>query len=589
VKIPAGITAKFATRRIRILWIVMGALLLVSVAPLWLYHRHVLRLSEDKLEDTERVQQQESARAIAGEILQFQSNLREELTTQRQFMALTGWIEDVEDPSHAPQVSRLLQSIVESSPDIIYVTAVGRQARGESAGSIRVDRDPFVDATLKRAFTASIQEVNFVSEPFAVEPDNRPALVMSVPLLSDGNFTGMLAAVVSLDRVVARLRDVSTHDRVFFIVDVHGRIVAHTDTTEMIPGMDVSKNSLVVSKFEELPQDLRTTATVVFDEKEKGHDVEMIGTYSTIPALQWAVIAQRSMEQARVDAGVKDLTSEALRFVMGATFVALLFGYLFALGITQPIHSLVMSTRAISRAEFHERVDVTGAAEISELADTFNHMASDIERHVENLKQAATENHELFVGSIRMLSAAIDEKDPYTQGHSGRVAKYASLIAEQLGLNPEEIDRLRIAALLHDVGKIGIDDRVLKKPGRLTDEEYALMKQHTIKGANIMRPLTKLKDVLPGIELHHERMDGKGYPHGLTANDIPLMARIISVADTFDAITTNRPYQSAMDMDFAVERIRALADTNFDPNVVVALEAAIQAGKLRLNPTLVEV
>jgi len=334
VKISAKVTAKFATRRIRVLWMVMGTLLLVSVAPLWLYHRHVLRLSEGKLEDTERVQQQESARAIAGEILQFQSNLREQLTTQRQFMALTGWSEDVEDASHAPQVSRLLQSIVEGSPDIIYVTAVGRQARGESAGSNRVDRDPFVDATLKRAFTASTQEVNFVSEPFAVEPDNRPALVMSVPLFSDGKFTGMLAAVVSLDRVVARLRDVSTHDRVFFIVDVHRRIVAHTDSTEMISGMDASKNSLVVSKFEELPQDLRTTGTVVFDEKEKGHDVEMIGTYSTIPALQWAVIAQRSMEQARVDAGVKDLTAEALRCVMGATFVALLFGCLFAFGIT---------------------------------------------------------------------------------------------------------------------------------------------------------------------------------------------------------------------------------------------------------------
>jgi putative nucleotidyltransferase with HDIG domain len=585
VKIPT----QLGTRRVKILWIVMGALLLVSVAPLWLYHRHVLRLSEDKLEDTERVQQQESARAIAGEILQFQGHLREELITQRQFMALTGWIEDVEDSSHAPQVSRLLQSIVEGSPDIIYVTAVGRQARGESAGSIRADQDPFVDATLKRAFTASIQEVNFVSEPFALQPNNRPALVMSVPLFADGKFTGMLAAVVSLDRVVARLRDVSTHDRVFFIVDVHGRIVAHTNTAEMIPGMDVSRNSLVVSKFEELPQDLRTTATVVFDEKEKDHSVEMIGTYSTIPALQWAVIAQRSMEQARVDAGVKDLTAEALRFVMGATFVALLFGYLFALGITQPIHSLVVSTRAISRAEFHERVEVTGAAEISELAETFNNMANDIERHVEHLKQAATENKELFLGSIRMLSAAIDEKDPYTQGHSGRVAKYASIMGEHLGLNAEELDRLRISALLHDVGKIGIDDRVLKKPGRLTDDEYALMKQHTIKGANIMRPLSQLKDVLPGIELHHERLDGKGYPYGLSGDDIPLMARIISVADTFDAITTNRPYQSAMDMDYAVERIRSLAESSFDPIVVAALENAIHAGKLRLNPTLVEV
>jgi HD-GYP domain-containing protein (c-di-GMP phosphodiesterase class II) len=258
-------------------------------------------------------------------------------------------------------------------------------------------------------------------------------------------------------------------------------------------------------------------------------------------------------------------------------------------GITRPIRGLVESVRAISRAEFHERVVVSGTAEISELAETFNNMAGDIEEYVERLQQAATENRELFLGSIRMLAAAIDEKDPYTRGHSGRVAKYALILGDGLGLNAEDLDRLRISALLHDVGKIGVDDRVLKKPGKLTDEEFDLMKQHPVKGANIMRPVAQLKDMLPGIELHHERMDGGGYPYGLQGDSIPMMARIIAVADTFDAITTNRPYQSAMDVDFALERIRSLAVTKFDPNVVTALETAIAAGRLRLSATLVEV
>jgi putative nucleotidyltransferase with HDIG domain len=249
----------------------------------------------------------------------------------------------------------------------------------------------------------------------------------------------------------------------------------------------------------------------------------------------------------------------------------------------------VFSTRAISRAEFHERVEVRGAAEIRELADTFNHMAGDIERYVERLKQAAAENRDLFLGSIRMLAAAIDEKDPYTRGHSGRVAKYSMIIGEYLQLTSEDLDRLRISALLHDVGKIGVDDRVLKKPGKLTDEEFDLMKQHTVKGANIMRPVAQLKEMLPGIELHHERLDGAGYPYGLAAEQIPLMARIIAVADTLDAITTNRPYQSAMDLDFAMERIRSLAVSRFDPKVVAALESAVRAGRLRLTATLVEV
>ena len=129
----------------------------------------------------------------------------------------------------------------------------------------------------------------------------------------------------------------------------------------------------------------------------------------------------------------------------------------------------------------------------------------------------------------------------------------------------------------------------LKKPGALTDEEFEIMKQHPSKGANIMRPVAQLAEMLPGIELHHEHVDGRGYPYGLTAEKIPLMARIIAVADTLDAMTTNRPYQTALDLDFALSRIRQLAGTKFDPAVADALEAAVQSGKLKMNPTLVPV
>jgi putative nucleotidyltransferase with HDIG domain len=187
-----------------------------------------------------------------------------------------------------------------------------------------------------------------------------------------------------------------------------------------------------------------------------------------------------------------------------------------------------------------------------------------------------------------MLAAAIDEKDPYTRGHSDRVAKYSIMIAQQLGLPAGELEKIRISALLHDVGKIGVDDRVLKKPGALTTEEFTLMKQHPLKGANIMRPVAQLKEMLPGIELHHEHVNGGGYPHGLQGDEIPLMARIIAVADTLDAMTTNRPYQSAMDLEFAMNSILKLANTKFDAAVVDALERVVRAGKIRLAKVLVE-
>jgi HD-GYP domain-containing protein (c-di-GMP phosphodiesterase class II) len=569
----------------------MGALLVVSVTPLWLYHREALRLSEEKLQDTERVQQSEITRSLANETLEFEQNLREQLLSERQLLALTGWIQQVDEPTHAPELSRLLQDFVENNQNIMYVTAVDRQAKGQSAGSFSADHDPFVQAALKRAFTSSIQGFDSISEPFAMGQDNRPALVVSIPLLADGQFSGMFAAVVSLDRLQARLRDASVRDRTVYIVDVHGHIVAYPDTRELVPGRDVTSTSPLARQVTELPKELRATQTTNFlvPGKNKRHPVEMIGTYSTIPELSWAVIAQRSLDDARVDAGVNELTAEALQFVVGVTFMALIIGYLLAVGITRPIRDLVESTRAISRAEFHERVQVRGTAEIGELAETFNHMASDIEEYIERLKLAAEENRELFLGSIRMLAAAIDEKDPYTRGHSGRVAKYSMILGDGLGLNAEELDRLSISALLHDVGKIGVDDRVLKKPGKLTDEEFDLMKQHPSKGANIMRPVAQLKDMLPGIELHHERMDGGGYPYGLAGDQIPMMARIIAVADTLDAITTNRPYQSAMDLDFALERIRSLSVSKFDPDVVNALVSAVEVGRLRLSATLVEV
>ena len=582
---------------VRILWLVLGALLMVSVLPLGLYHRLVLQLSQDKLVDTERVQQTDLVRSLAQEIQHFESNLTDQLLSERQILDLTGLIENVEDPAAEPKVTRLLENFVESNPNtFIYLTAVGKSGRGTSAsqGNFRAEQDPFVAKALQRAFVTCLQSqqlqvTKFRSDPLALAPGNRPAFVVAVPLKDiNDNFTGMLAAVVSLDPILKRLQDASVRGRSVFIVDHNGRIVAHHDIKNFVPGADARDNALV-AQVRALPQDLRNTETKRFAETVKKRSVEMIGTYSTFPELNWAVIAQRSLDAAESDTGVDELNRQALLFASIVVLAAIVVGYFFAVGISGPIRGLAASTRAISRGEFHQRSVARGALEISELAENFNKMAADIEEFIEKLKEAAEENRELFIGSIRMLAAAIDEKDPYTRGHSGRVAKYSTLIGQQLGLSTEELDKLRISALLHDVGKIGVEDRVLKKPGALTPEEFTLMKQHTVKGANIMRPVSQLKEVLPGIELHHEHIDGRGYPYGLSGPQIPLMARIIGVADTLDAMTTNRPYQTAMDLDYAMERIRALAGTKFDSVVVNALESAVQHGKLRLSAVEVHV
>ena len=133
------------------------------------------------------------------------------------------------------------------------------------------------------------------------------------------------------------------------------------------------------------------------------------------------------------------------------------------------------------------------------------------------------------------------------------------------------------------MGKIGIEDRILKKPGALTPEEFEIMKTHTTKGATILRPVEQLRDMIPGIELHHESLDGRGYPYGLKGDAIPLMPRIITVADTFDAMTTNRPYQAAADPEYVVRIINSLANTKFDPRCVAAFTAVFQRGQLQVR------
>jgi HD-GYP domain-containing protein (c-di-GMP phosphodiesterase class II) len=161
------------------------------------------------------------------------------------------------------------------------------------------------------------------------------------------------------------------------------------------------------------------------------------------------------------------------------------------------------------------------------------------------------------------------------------VTKYSLLIAKEIGMPEEFLEIVRVSAQLHDVGKIGIEDRILKKPGALTAEEFEIMKTHTTKGANILSPVSQLKEMIPGIELHHESLDGRGYPRGLKGDEIPLLPRIIAVADTFDALTTNRPYQQAHHCDEALRIIHSISGKRLDATAVAALDAIYQRGEIR--------
>jgi HD-GYP domain-containing protein (c-di-GMP phosphodiesterase class II) len=184
-----------------------------------------------------------------------------------------------------------------------------------------------------------------------------------------------------------------------------------------------------------------------------------------------------------------------------------------------------------------------------------------------NIRLVLDSQH-LALGTLQAMSRAIDARDPYTRGHSERVARLSFEIAEILGLQETACQEIYVAGILHDVGKIGIPDRVLLKAGALTDEEYGIIKQHPEIGYRIIEQLGKLHFTLPGVLYHHERWDGGGYPHGLAGEDIPLMARIIAVADSFDAMTSSRPYRHAMPLAKACDIIGSGAGKQWDAMLV---------------------
>lgn len=194
-------------------------------------------------------------------------------------------------------------------------------------------------------------------------------------------------------------------------------------------------------------------------------------------------------------------------------------------------------------------------------------MSSQVAIALENAR-LYKELKELFTESILSLAEAIDAKDPYTNGHSKRVTDYSVAIGREMGLQEEELEKLEYMAILHDVGKIGIKDSILNKQAQLDDEEFTVMKTHTLIGAKILDSMKSLKALSLGAKYHHEKYDGTGYQCGLRGDEIPLEARIISVADTYDAMTTDRPYRKGLQHETAVKEINRFAGTQFDPMVV---------------------
>ena len=575
--------------RIPLLYVILGVLLAISVLPMYFYSAQIENMNRERLKTNEMLLQNTVTRSLADDISQHQEALHmmlANLSSSIQVMMLA-------NPSGndlnaqkllTPELRAMVENFVSSSNDIAYATLLNGDAKGISAG--RIEPDAFLQRELERAYQAAREGRVYSGQPLMVGGGKsaRTVMLVSSPIMYGGRFLGMIGSVVDMDYLIRRLQQVSLTGLMPYVVDSQGRLVAAA-TAQYATGQDMSHFEIVRSFVDEGSK-AQLAATREFTISDGKDTTEMLGTYSPVTSLDWAVVVQKPREDAY--RGIYEMQRTGRLLAWLAVFVSVGLSIFSARRITSPLQVLAQSSRAIARGDFSQRVHLKTRTEIGELATTFNTMSEELEQFVEDLKRAAEENKALFMGSIQMLAGAVDEKDPYTRGHSDRVTKYSMMIAKEMGLDPGFLEILRVSAQLHDVGKIGIEDRILKKPGALTPEEFEIMKTHTTKGANILRPVPQLREMLPGIELHHEALNGRGYPYGLKGDEIPLLARVIAVADTFDALTTNRPYQRAHDPVEALRIIQNLSGQRLDPKAVAALLAVFERGEIRIHRQLTQ-
>ena len=574
-------------RRVRLLYIVLGTLLVVGLVPLGLAGWMLSNRSAEELRSVEGRYQAQLVQDKARQIELYGQRYRDVVTGLARAFELAGGVRVLGEEGSD---KRLQKSVVDdpnllalailpvgSLPHVAYKPdVIGREELNERVGEV-----------LARMNGRGL----VLTRPQLIRSSQEMSLTIAAPVMggADGEeVVAAVAAVISFNEVFAAVQQPTSKSErelleqglpVIFVVDAAGRAVAHPDQR-----VAYAERSMVDLKIVQNWMDTGTQVQSLlepFTAERDGRPLAMLGAYATAHLDTGARLGVIAIQDERAALrSVTDMRKQTFLISLLAATFALLAGFLFAKQLTQPVRDLAEAAGRIASGNFAQRIQVRSRTELGELGTSFNTMTDHLEHYIEDLRRAAEENRQLFVGTVKALAAAIDGKDRYTRGHSERVARFSIAIAERLGLPEDEIEALRISALLHDVGKIGIDDKVLKKPAKLTDEEFEIMKTHPQKGYKIMSQIPAMHEILPGMYMHHEMINGEGYPQGLRGDEIPMQARIVSVADTFDAMTTDRPYQKAMELDEALARIKTFVGTRYDERVVDALVEACELGRI---------
>ena len=574
--------------RIRLLYIVLGVLLLVGLLPLALAGTLLSARSAQELRSVEGRYQAQLVQDKARQISLYGQRYRDVVAGLARAFEIAGGINSLNDSGYDTRLQKTLQE----DPNLIAIAIWPVDGIPHRAFQRDVIRREEVDARVSEVLARMNSSGLVVSRPELIRSGQEMALTVAAPVMGGEDSQDVVAAVVaivSFQEVFKAVQQVTARSErelldaglpVVFVVDEAGRAVAHPEASVAFSAKPMTDLKVVQDWLESGNQVQSALApfTALRDERK----IDMLGSYATAELdknSRLGVIAIQDEAAALIS--VSDMRRQTLLISLIAALLTIGIGLFFAKKLTHPVQELADGAHRIASGDFSRRIEIRSKTELGDLGSDFNLMTDRVESFIQDLQRSADENRQLFLGTVKALAAAIDGKDPYTRGHSERVSRVSMAIAQRLGLSDEECEKIRISALLHDVGKIGIDDKILKKPSALTDEEFEIMKQHPQKGYKIMSQIPAIKEFLPGMYMHHEMVNGQGYPQGLKGDEIPLMGLIVSVADTFDAMTTDRPYQKAMNFEDAVKRIQSFVGTRYDAKVVAAFTEACEDGQIR--------
>jgi HD-GYP domain-containing protein (c-di-GMP phosphodiesterase class II) len=417
-------------------------------------------------------------------------------------------------------------------------------------------------------------------------------------------FVVVLLNVVFISLFSSTVRVMNNH--VLNEIIRHGESIGNSVAvaTEDLSSKDLQKLNKLVLKAKSLSSDVEYVSVVTADEKTIAHSqIEM--NNGILPVMENRVIRENPngtivkellrssdtiieisrpitfADEHRATATLainKSVLLQAQDSVRSRIF--LVFGIILVLGtitsvllttyMMEPINELSVGVDELKKGIAKTPLKVRHGDELGKLTLNFNEMSSTIVEQQTKLGKYAQELEDAYVSTVKVLAAAIDARDTYTHGHSGRVSRFSMLIGQAIGLSKRELEDLKIACLFHDVGKIKIPDCILHKPGKLDASEYDVIVHHVENGTSILQKASSLLKYVPAVRHHHERCDGKGYPDGLSGESIPLFASIIAVADSFDAMTSTRPYRKAFSVEMALQELLRVAGTQLRADLVAA-------------------